>query len=143
MATLLTFHLLGLYPGTLSSFLDTCDLAHSVWSVPSSTQLLVVSPFTPKYTVHNSFLGVDTTVTVKGFDARSVQQTIPKGAAAYVKSVTINGQPAASRCHIDFFDVFKKGGNVTIEVTADKASVDDCGGSLPKSLSTGGFATVR
>ena len=82
-------------------------------------------------------------MTVEGFDPMSVQQKIPRGAAAYVKSVTINGQPAASRCHIDFFDVFRTGGNVTIEVTSNKASVDDCGGSLPESISTGGFATVR
>ena len=73
MATLLVFHLLGLYP------------------VPSTSQLLILSPFTPKYTIHNSFLNVSTTVTVKGFDATSVQKTIPKGAAAYVANVTVNG----------------------------------------------------
>ncbi|KIP11580.1 glycoside hydrolase family 92 protein [Phlebiopsis gigantea 11061_1 CR5-6] len=125
MATLLSFHLLGLYP------------------VPGSTELLVVSPFTPKYTVHNSFLNVSTTVTTKGFDARSVQQTIPAGAAAYVANVTINGAPLASRCHFDFYDVFKTGGDVVIEVTADKSAVDSCGASLPMSLSTGGFAVAR
>lgn len=103
----------------------------------------MLSPFTPKYTVHNSFLNISTTVTVDGFDSRSVQQTIPKKAAAYVKSVTINGQPALSRCHFDFYDVFKTGGNVTIAVTSDADSVDDCGGSLPESLSTGGFAVAR
>ena len=119
------------------------DISNTIFAVPSSTQLLVLSPFTPKYTIHNDFLNISTTVTVEGFDARSVKQTIPKNAAAYVKSITINGQPAASRCHIDFYDVFKTGGNVTIEVTADKDSVDDCSGSLPESLSTGGFATVR
>ncbi len=42
--------------------------------VPSTSQLLVVSPFTPKYTVHNSFLNVSTTVTVKNFNAKSVQK---------------------------------------------------------------------
>ena len=111
--------------------------------MPSSTQLLVLSPFTPKYTIHNSFLNISTTVTVEGFDSRSVQQTIPKKAAAYVKSVSINGQTTASRCHIDFYDIFKTGGNVTIEVTSDKDSVDDCAGSLPESISTGGFASAR
>ncbi|KAI0771821.1 glycoside hydrolase family 92 protein [Irpex lacteus] len=125
MATLLSWHLLGFYP------------------VPSSTQLLVLSPFIPKYTIHNSFLNVSTTVTTKGFDPRSVQHTIPKNVAAYVANVTINGVPAASRCHIDFYDIFKTGGDIVIEVTADKASVDDCGGSLPESISTGGFSTVR
>ncbi|EKM54203.1 glycoside hydrolase family 92 protein [Phanerochaete carnosa HHB-10118-sp] len=125
MATLLAFHLLGLYP------------------VPGSTELLVVSPFIPQYTVHNSYLNVSTTVTTKGFDARSVQQTIPKGAAAYVANVTINNQLLASRCHLDFYDIFKTGGDIVIEVTADKNSVDNCGASLPMSVSTGGFNVAR
>ena len=83
------------------------------------------------------------TVTVEGFDSRSVQATIPKNTAAYVKSVSINGKATESRCHIDFYDVFKTGGNLTIEVTADKSSVDNCAGSLPDSLSTGGFSVAR
>ena len=60
-----------------------------------------------------------------------------------MKSVTINGKQTASRCHIDFYDIFKTGGNVTIEVTNDADSVDDCDGSLPESLSTGGFNVAR
>jgi len=124
MATLLSFHLLGLYP------------------VPSTTQYLILSPFTPKYTIHNSFLGTSTTVTTIGFDSHSVQKTIPPGAVAYVANVTINGV-AAGRCHLDFYDVFRLGGNVTIELTADKTAADDCLGALPESLSTGGFAAAR
>ena len=143
MATLLSFHLLGLYPGTPTQPKDKHSADLTPNTVPGSTELLVVSPFTPKYTVHNSFLNVSTTVTTKGFDARSVQQTIPKGAAAYVANVTINGAPLASRCHFDFYDVFKTGGDVVIEVTADKSAVDGCGASLPMSLSTGGFAVAR
>lgn len=61
MASLLSFHLLGLYP------------------VPSTTQLLILSPFTPKYTIHNSFLNTSTTVTVKNFSSKSVQKVIPAG----------------------------------------------------------------
>ncbi|TBU45769.1 glycoside hydrolase family 92 protein [Dichomitus squalens] len=125
MGTLLVFHLLGLYP------------------VPSTSQFLVLSPFTPKYTIHNSFLNVSTTVTVAGFNATSVQQTIPEGAAAYVKSVTFNNVTSPNRCHLDFYDVFRVGGELVIEVTADKASVDDCGAGLPESVSTGGFAAAR
>ncbi|KAJ6498896.1 glycoside hydrolase family 92 protein [Mycena sanguinolenta] len=125
MATLLSFHLLGLYP------------------VPSTTQYLILSPFTPQYTIHNSYLNVSTTVTTVGFNAKSVQKTIPSGVAAYVANVTINGVPAASRCHFDFYDVFRVGGNVTIELTADKTAADDCLGSLPESVSTGGFASAR
>ncbi|KDQ27557.1 glycoside hydrolase family 92 protein [Pleurotus ostreatus PC15] len=125
MASLLSFHLLGLYP------------------VPSTTQFLILSPFTPKYTIHNSFLNVSTTVTTKNFDAASVRETIPRGAAAYVKSVTVNGAPTASRCHFDFYDVFRLGGDVVIEVTADRAAVDSCGGTVPESISTGGFSKAR
>ncbi|KAF9527365.1 glycoside hydrolase family 92 protein [Crepidotus variabilis] len=125
MASLLTFHLLGLYP------------------VPSTSQLLILSPFTPKYTIHNSYLNVSTTVTVKNFDLKSVQKVIPEGTAAYVANVTINGKAAASRCHFDFYDTFKKGGNIEITLTADKAAADDCLGALPESLSTGGFSKTR
>lgn len=116
---------------------------YSAPSVPSTSQLLVVSPFLPKYTIHNSYLNVSTTVAVQNFDPLSVQQTIPPGVAAYVKSVTINGQVSPSRCHFDFYDVFRVGGEVVIEVTADKELVDNCGASIPESLSTGGFAEAR
>ncbi|KAF8070109.1 glycoside hydrolase family 92 protein [Lyophyllum atratum] len=125
MASLLSFHLLGLYP------------------VPSTTQFLVLSPFIPKYTIHNSFLNTSTTVTTLNFDAKSVQKTIPPGTAAYVQNVTINGVPTASRCHFDFYDIFRVGGEVVITLTADKAAADDCLGALPESISMGGFAKAR
>ncbi|KAF9449192.1 glycoside hydrolase family 92 protein, partial [Macrolepiota fuliginosa MF-IS2] len=125
MASLLSFHLLGLYP------------------VPSTTQLLILSPFTPKYTIHNSFLNVSTTVTVANFSSKSVQRVIPAGVPAYVESVTINGQPSASRCHFDFYDVFRVGGDVVITLTADKSVADSCAGGIPESISTGGFAQAR
>ena len=112
-------------------------------TVPSSSQFLLLSPFTPKYTIHNSYLNVSTTVITKGFDRRSVRRTIPRGAAAYVKSFTINGVKQANRCHFDFYDVFRVGGEVVIEVTAHKNEVDDCGTSVPESISTGGFAIAR
>ncbi|KAF9010673.1 glycoside hydrolase family 92 protein [Cyathus striatus] len=124
MASLLSFHLLGLYP------------------VPSTSQFLILSPFTPKYTIHNSFLNVSTTVTVDGFDPKSVRKTIPKGVAAYVQNVTINGQPSP-RCHFDFYDTFRVGGEIVITVTDDYSAADDCQGSLPESISTGGFSKTR
>lgn len=111
--------------------------------VPSTSQLLILSPFTPKYTIHNTFLNVSTTVTVRNFDARSVQHTIPSGVPAYVQNVTINGVPAESRCHFDFYDTFRVGGEIEITLTADKEAVASCGGSLPMSVSTGGFAVAR
>ncbi|KAI0771834.1 family 92 glycosyl hydrolase [Irpex lacteus] len=125
MATLLSWHLLGFYP------------------VPSSTQLLVLSPFIPKYTIYNSFLNVSTAIRPKASIPALCSIQSPRMSRAYVANVTINGVPAASRCNIDFYDIFKTGGDIVIDVTADKASVDDCGGSLPESISTGGFSTVR
>ncbi|OAX37357.1 glycoside hydrolase family 92 protein [Rhizopogon vinicolor AM-OR11-026] len=123
MATLLLFHLLGLYP------------------VPSTTHYLIVSPFIPKYTIHNTYLKTNTTVTVTNYSAESVAYPIPNGVPAYVKSVTINGLPAKSRCYIDFYDTFRVGGNIEIVVTDEKTY--DCGGNVPESLSTGGFASAR
>ncbi|KAH9054266.1 glycoside hydrolase family 92 protein [Lactarius vividus] len=125
MATLLTWHLLGLYP------------------VPGTTELLVLSPMVPKYTVHNSYLKVSTTVTVDGFDAGSVRATVPLGTAAYVQSVRVNNVTQASPCHFDFYDTFRAGADIVITVTADRAAADSCGASVPQSISAGGFATTR
>jgi Glycosyl hydrolase family 92 catalytic domain len=142
MGTLLIFHLLGLYPGKCHR--------HHYWPfrsiaipVPTTTQYLVLSPFLPAYTIHNTDLNRSTTVTVEGFDPKSLKPTIPAGASAYVKSVIINGTPAESRCHLDFYDTFRVGGNITIVLTSNKTEVDSCGGSLPDSLSTGGWAAAR
>jgi len=125
MASLLSFHILGLYP------------------VPSTTQLLILSPFTPKYTIHNSFLNISTTVTTINYDTKSIQRNIPAGTPAYVQNVTINGVPSSSRCHVDFYDAFRLGGDVVITLTANKTEADSCLGALPDSLSTGGFAQAR
>lgn len=67
-------------------------------------------------------------MTVKNFDARSVQHTIPQGVAAYVANVTINGVPAESRCHFDFYDTFRLGGEIELTLTANKEEVNSCGG---------------
>lgn len=75
-------------------------------------------------------------MTAKNFDARSVNGTIPAGVPAYVKSVTVNGQEQVSRCHFDFYDTFRVGGDIVIELTAEKETVDSCGASVPDSLST-------
>lgn len=58
-----------------------------------------------------------------------------------MKDVIINGLPAKSRCYIDFYDTFRVGGEIEIVVTDDKTY--DCGGSVPESLSAGGFASAR
>ena len=102
-----------------------------------------MSPLTPKYTIHNSFLNTSTTVTVNNFSSKSAQKKIPTGVPAYVKSVTVNGKASASRCHVDFYDTFRVGGDIVIDLTPDKDSVDDCDGSIPDSISTGGFASLR
>jgi hypothetical protein len=86
------------------------------------------------------------TVTVEGFDARSVQETIPCGAVAYVQSVCVNGaanNSDASRYHFDFYDTFRVGTDIVITVTADRNAVNSCGISIPQSISTGGFVMVR
>ena len=111
--------------------------------VPSTTQLLILSPFTPKYTIHNSFLNISTTVTTINYDSKSIQRNIPAGTPAYVQNVTINGVPSSSRCHVDFYDAFRLGGDVVITLTANKTEADSCLGALPDSLSTGGFAKAR
>lgn len=144
MGTWLIFHLLGLYPGKHRSILLCPGMFYQVtFVVPSTTQYLVLSPFLPTYTIHNSELGVSTTVNVEGFDPQSVAQTIPSGASAYVKSVLINGVPSESNCHFDFYDTFRIGGNITIQLTSNKAEANNCSGSLPDSLSTGGWAQAR
>ena len=152
MATLLSWHLLGLYPGALFSStynyappLTCLPLWYFSRTVPGTSELLVLSPMVPKYTVHNRYLNTSTTVTVDGFDARSVGgATVPQGAAAYVHSVRINNvTQAASRCHFDFYDTFRVGADVVIVVTSDRTAANSCGASVPQSISTGGFATTR
>jgi hypothetical protein len=72
-----------------------------------------------------------------------VNGTIPAGARAYVKSVSVNGKQQASRCHFDFYDTFRVGGDIVIEVTANKDEVDSCGASVPDSLSTVSCPSLR
>lgn len=125
MATLLLFHLFGLYP------------------VPSTREFLIVSPFLPSYTMINSQLGT-LTVTAKNFDKRSLSIKIPSGSRAYVKSVSINGVKQTSRCKILFEQLFPgddQHTDVILEM-ASKDQVPDCGSSeqdLPSSMSSGGF----
>ena len=56
--------------------------------------------------------------------------------------MTINGKPnlEGSRCFFDFYDVSKAGGDVVIELTADRDSIetDACAGPILDSLSTWG-----
>jgi len=82
-----------------------------------------------------------------------VQETIPRGVAAYVQSVRVNTPNSnsnvtimmlnASRCHFDFYDTFRVGADIVITVTADRNAANNCGASIPQSISTGGFAMVR
>ncbi|KAJ6598444.1 glycosyl hydrolase family 92-domain-containing protein [Mycena vulgaris] len=126
MASLLTFHILGLYP------------------VAASKQLLIGSPLVSAYTLRNDLLGTRTAVSVLGFDKAGLGAAPPAGARVFVKSVTINGAPSASLCWIDFDDIVG-GGRVEIEVYGDAvaAAAAGCGDgphALPDSLETGGFA---
>jgi len=62
---------------------------------------------------------------------------------AYMKSVTINGKHSTSRCHFDFYNVFRLGGDIVITLAMDKTAVDSCEGGVPESLSTEGFMTIK
>ena len=93
--------------------------------------------------MHNPFLGVSTTITVTGFDSKSVNETIPAGAAAFVQEVRVNNVTTESRCAFDFYDTFRVGADIEIVLTADESKAAGCAGPVPQSLSTGGFATLR
>ncbi|KAJ8082572.1 hypothetical protein PM082_008427 [Marasmius tenuissimus] len=122
MASLLTFHLLGLYP------------------VPSSKQLLIGSPSLSSFTLTNNLLGTSTKFTVTNFDPTTLNVSPPAGSRVYVKSITINGKAAPSICVIDF-DQVVGGGDIVIEVDGDAEAAEQrgCGGALPDSLESGGF----
>jgi len=145
MATFLIFHLLGLCTSSMHPHMFLLPRM-VIDPVPSTTQFLLVSPFLPTYVIHTG-PSITTNFTFLNFSPESVNTPIPAGAAAYVKSVTINGKPSAEglRCFIDFYDVFKTGGEVVVELTADRDSVEaeGCGGPIPDSLSTGGWAKAR
>jgi hypothetical protein len=98
----------------------------------------------PKYTVHSPYMNVSTTVKVDGYDAHSVAATIVPGAVAYVQSVRIGTTTLKhARCAIDFYDTFRVGADVVITVTSNKTAAQSCRGTLPQSISTGGFSIVR
>ena len=77
---------------------------------------------------HNSAFNTSTTISTVNFDNNTSN--------LFVKSVKVDGQAWESNCWIDF-DVFENGGTVELELTADDSV--GCAGSLPASLSTGGF----
>ncbi|KAJ7054106.1 glycosyl hydrolase family 92-domain-containing protein [Mycena amicta] len=122
MASLLIFHILGMYP------------------VPASKQLLVGAPFVSAFTLFNDFLGTTTSFRVINFDKTTLQATPPTGSRIFVKSITINGAPSASLCWLNFDDVVG-GGHIEIEMS-DTAAAGGCGegpNAMPDSLATGGF----
>ncbi len=126
MAALLTFHLLGLYP------------------VPSTTQLLVGSPFLSSYTLKTSITptqGFNTTVRVVNFDSQTLVQEPVQGTKLYVQSVTVDGKKQNSRCWIDFGALLKSR-EILIEVGDDPGIDLGCGSgqsAVPASLEDGGF----
>jgi len=60
-----------------------------------------------------------------------------------MKSVTINGKHNTSRCHFDFYNTFRLGGDIVITFTTDKTTVDSCKEGVLESLSTGGFTIAK
>ncbi|KXN82944.1 hypothetical protein AN958_02027 [Leucoagaricus sp. SymC.cos] len=126
MAALLSFHLLGLYP------------------VPSTTQLLIGSPFLSSYTLTTSVTPAQTfstTVRVANFDPQTLVQSPSNGTNLYVQSVAVDGVVSKSRCWIDFW-VLLKSKEVVIEVGQDPGVDVGCGSeaeAVPFSLESGGF----
>ncbi|KAF5354327.1 hypothetical protein D9756_007228 [Leucocoprinus leucothites] len=126
MAALLAFHLLGLYP------------------VPSSTQLLIGSPFLSSYTLTNAITPTQTlktTVRVENFDPQTLVANPANGTRLYVQNVTIDGVPSKSHCWIDFWTLLRSK-EVVIEVGQDPGVDVGCGseeGAVPGSLEAGGF----
>jgi putative alpha-1,2-mannosidase len=124
MASLLIFHLLGLYP------------------VPASHQFLVGSPFLSSYTLHNDICGTQTHIVVLGFDKNTLVRTPSANSALYVQSISINGILQKSICWLDFQDLI---GGGKIEISVGVEPVRSCGegtNALPDSLSTGGFTSL-
>jgi len=70
-------------------------------------------------------------------------QSVRVNAAPNNSNVTVMTQQNASRCHFDFYDTFRVGADIVITVTADRKAANNCGASIPQSISTGGFAMVR
>lgn len=129
MASLLGWYLLGLYP------------------TPGTKELLILSPFMPGYTIDNPVLG-KAVVSVRGYDARSIDGKIPKGVKAYVEQVTIDGKAHSSRCRLSFDDLFPgtPEGERKVELVLTDREMEGCGdgpGDEPASLSTGGFLDLK
>ncbi|KAK8097069.1 hypothetical protein PG999_013013 [Apiospora kogelbergensis] len=116
MASLLVWHLLGLYP------------------VPASGEMLVLSPFMPGYEIHNELLG-DVRVRVTGFDLRSLARDVPQGARAFVDTLKLDGV-AVGRCRVDFSQLFAAR---DVEFVMTDVEVGGCDGQEPSSVSAGGF----
>ncbi|KAE8223856.1 hypothetical protein CF319_g3167 [Tilletia indica] len=128
MAALVAFWLIGFFP------------------VPSTKELLILSPYIPEYTIKNPVLG-NVHVVVDGFDPASIGASIPKGVKAYVQTISLDGKPYSSRCRISWDDLFpgapEKTTEMVLTLTADGNAVNNCGAGgakdLPSSLSTGGW----
>ncbi|KAF8652899.1 hypothetical protein AX16_004087 [Volvariella volvacea WC 439] len=125
MASLLVFHLMGLYP------------------IISTRQFLVGSPFLSSFTLYNNLFNTSTKFTVSGFDKNTLVQSPATGNRLFVNRITVDGKPLPSLCWIDFDDVVG-GKDVVIKVDGDQqaAAARGCGdgpSALPSSLETGGF----
>ncbi|SNX81309.1 uncharacterized protein MEPE_00014 [Melanopsichium pennsylvanicum] len=129
MASLLGWYLIGFYP------------------TPGTKELLVLSPFMPGYTINNPVLG-KATVTVTGYDEKSIGKTVPRGVKAYVGQINLDGKKHSSKCRMSFDDLFPgtPGGERKVEIVLTEKQLDGCGdgdGDAPASLSTGGFLDFK
>ncbi|KAI0296922.1 glycoside hydrolase family 92 protein [Multifurca ochricompacta] len=111
--------------GAMGSF--AFFLLAGLYPVPATEQFLLSSPFFPSISFFNPLYNTKTTIRAKTFTANAI----------FIKTVTIDGAPWRSNCYIEW-DVFVRGGTIELELTEEDPNVG-CGGSLPPSLSTGGF----
>ena len=123
MGSYVAFYLAGLYP------------------VPSTRQYLLSSPYFPSISFFNPVFNTTATIKVANFAGNPANGT---GGTVFVQNVTIDGVLAKSNCFLEW-DVFEKGSTVELTLTDDITV--GCGGNgvdtLPPSLSTGGFSTLR
>lgn len=118
MGSYAAFYLAGLYP------------------VPATEQFLLSSPFFKSISFLNPLYNKTTVITAANFEGNPTNGV---GGQAFVKSVTVNGQPYKSNCYLDW-DVFKMGAVVELTLTDDiNVSCGDGPNALPPSISTGGF----
>ncbi|OSC99282.1 glycoside hydrolase family 92 protein [Trametes coccinea BRFM310] len=118
MGSYVAFYLAGLYP------------------LPATRQFLLSSPYFREISFKNPVLNTTTTIRANGFQGNPKSGT---GGHVFVKSVKIDGKSWESNCFIEW-DAFTSGSLIELELTSDiNVPCGATSGTLPPSLSTGGY----